>query len=786
MKTMQFSCVAALAAVLLLVPRAVADPVISEFVADNETGLRDDDNTVQDWIEIHNPSTSPFSLNGWYLTDNATNLTKWRFPAVTLAPGDFMVVFASNKDRRIPGAALHTNFSLKSEGEYLALVRPDGTTIQQQYAPEYPGQTPDRAYGLMFNRTTLLADGVNANYLIPASAGALAADWNTAAATPSGWTLNKPLGIGFGLNVPGLTITVRAKNTATGVLDTQASAELLLSRPTGHSEISNEQISVQQTFNVLGSGGDGHYGANNLLPLWAAEDYVVKATGTISIPVAGVYTFGINSDDGGKISIDGAVVMNDPTLHGPADFLGQVNLAVGNHTFEAYFWERGGGDEGECYARFGSTTVWDSTMRLVGDTANGGLAAFTTPVGTAAISQAVRTNIESTMKNVNASAFVRVPFATTGPGAFTSLSLLMRYNDGFKAWLNGSFVAENNAAATPLWNSVATASRTNDATLVSAGFNITSALPSLVNGTSLLALQGMNITAADGTFLVLPEIVAGTLPASPESAFYNKPTPGGINTAPDSLGKVADTVFSPKRGFYPDAVVTAVPFPVTITTSTPGASIRYTTDGSTPTDTAGTLYAGPISVTQTTVLRAIGFKTGWEATNVDTHSYLIPSDIILQSTTGAAPPGSGWAAPGSGVNGQLIDYGMDPDIVNSTNTAIGGQAQVKAALLAIPSISIVTDNSNLWNATSGIYMNPGGRGLNWERKCSMELLNDPAGGFQENCGIRIRGGYSRSGGNPKHAFHMYFRGDYGAGKLDYPLYGDTATSTYNQFDLRTA
>ena len=759
--------------------------MISEFVADNATGLRDEDNTLQDWIEIHNPSTAPFILDGWYLTDNATNLTKWRFPNVTLAAGDFIVVFASNKDRRIPGATLHTNFSLKATGEYLALVRPDGATVQQQYAPVFPSQTADRSYGLMFNRTTLLADGANGDYLVPASAGALAANWKSAAVTPAGWTLNKQLGVGFGLDVPGLTITVRAKNTATGLLNTQADAELLLSRATGHSDILNEQISVQPTFNVLGNGGEGHYGNNNPLPLWAQEDYVVRATGTITIPTAGVWTFGINSDDGGKVKIDGATVMDDQTLHGAADHLGSVTLTAGNHTIDAYFWERGGGDEGELYAGFGAAAAWDSTMRLVGDTAGGGLAAFTTPVGTASANAAVRTNIESTMLNVNASCFVRVPFATTGPGAFTSLSLLMRYNDGFAAFLNGTQIAGSNAPAAPVWNSIATASRTSDASLVSTGFNITSALPSLVNGTSLLAVQGMNITAADGTFLVLPEIVAGTLPASPQSAFYNKPTPGGINTAPDSLGKVADTVFLPKRGFYPDAIVTSVPFPVTITTATPGAVIRYTTDGSTPTETNGTVYAGPVSITQTTVLRAAAFKSGWESTNVDTNSYLIPNDIINQASLGAAP-GPGWPAPGNALNGQLIDYGMDPDIVNNASAAIGGPAQVKAALTAIPSISLVTDLPNLFNPSTGIYVNPGGRGLAWERPCSMELLNDPAGGFQENCGVRIRGGYSRSGGNPKHAFHMYFRGDYGAGSLDYPLYGDVATNKYNQFDLRTA
>jgi hypothetical protein len=773
------------AALLMGAGQLVAEPVISEFVAENVSGLRDEDGTLQDWIEIHNPSTAPFSIAGWSLTDSAGSLGKWRFPAVTMAPGEFLVVFASGKDRRVAGGVLHTNFSLAKGGEYLALVRPDGVTVEQQYAPKYPPQDADRGFGLMFNRTVLVADGASASYLVPGSAGALAANWNTAPVTPAGWTLNKPLGLGYGFNVAGLTITVRAKNTATGTLDTQASAELLLSRPSGHSDIANEQVWVQPTFNVLGNGGDGHYGSNNPLPLWAQEDYVVRAQGTISVPVAGVYTFGINSDDGGKIKIDGAVVMDDPTLHGPADHLGTVMLTAGNHVIDAYFWERGGGDEGELFARAGSVTAWDSSFRLVGDVAGGGLAAFTTPVGTVTTA-AVRTNVEGVMRNVNASCFVRVPFTVAaGAGGFTSASLLMRYNDGFRAWLNGVVIGEANAPAGTVWNGVASAARPGEAATVATAFNVTSALPGLVNGTNLLAVHGMNVTAADGNFLVLPEMVAGSLPEARESAFFNRVTPGGINTAPDSLGKVADTVFSPRRGFYPNAVVGAVPFAVTISSATPGALIRYTTDGSEPTPTNGTLYSGPVSIGRTTVLRAMAYKENWEATNVDTHSYLIPDDIVVQSPTGAAP-GPGWPAPGNSVNGQAIDYGMDPDIVNSTNAAIGGVARVKAALLAIPSVSMVTDPASLWNAGTGIYVNAGGRGLGWERQASMEILNDPAGGIKANCGIRIRGGYSRSADNPKRSFHVYFRAEYGDGKLNYPVFGDAGAETFNQIDLRTS
>lgn len=125
-----------------------AAPIISEFMASNTTTLADDDGAFSDWIEIHNPDAAPLSLAGWYLTDSATNKTKWQFPAVTLPAGGYLVVFASGKDRRNPSAILHTNFSLSARGEYLGLVRPDGETVAFDFGPRFPPQSSDVSYGL--------------------------------------------------------------------------------------------------------------------------------------------------------------------------------------------------------------------------------------------------------------------------------------------------------------------------------------------------------------------------------------------------------------------------------------------------------------------------------------------------------------------------------------------------------------------------------------------------------------------------------------------------------------
>jgi len=107
--------------------------VISEFLARNNGSALDEDYDSPDWIELFNGSPSPVDLNGHFLSDDPANLRKWRFPAITLAPGQYLVVWASGKDRRNPAKPLHTNFQLSSSGEDLALTAPDGTTILHAY-----------------------------------------------------------------------------------------------------------------------------------------------------------------------------------------------------------------------------------------------------------------------------------------------------------------------------------------------------------------------------------------------------------------------------------------------------------------------------------------------------------------------------------------------------------------------------------------------------------------------------------------------------------------------------
>src|SRR5687768_8032136 len=158
---------------------AVADPVINEIVAENQHGLTDTDGAYSDWIEIYNPDATPVDLAGWHLTDDPADLDRWTFPSVTLGPGAYLVVFASGKDRGVAGQELHTNFSLKAEGEYLALVRPGGTSIASHLSPQFPPQRDGYSFGVSKDAQTVnFTNGVVPTYLVPTSAGGLPADWN--------------------------------------------------------------------------------------------------------------------------------------------------------------------------------------------------------------------------------------------------------------------------------------------------------------------------------------------------------------------------------------------------------------------------------------------------------------------------------------------------------------------------------------------------------------------------------------------------------------------------------
>ncbi len=287
---------------------------------------------------------------------------------------------------------------------------------------------------------------------------------------------------------------------------------------------------------------------------------------------------------------------------------------------------------------------------------------------------------------------------------------------------------------------------------------------------ALLSPAGEIVTEFAPSFPEQSEDISyGIGPDGVAEGYFPNPTPGSTNSISPS-GQVADTQFSVQRGFYDSS------FSLEITTETVDATIRYTLNGSSPTLTNGFTYNGPLTISGTTVVRAAAFKSGFFPTNIDTQSYLFPADIRTQHANGNAPPG--W--PSSPINGQIYDFGMDPEITNRYSAQ-----EMENALTAIPSALITTAIPNLTRASDGIYSNADTRGL--EVPAHLEIIaGDDTPSTSVRCGLRIRGGSSRSADNPKHAFRLFFKEQYGNAKFNYPLFEEEGVDEFDKIDFRTA
>lgn len=267
------------------------------------------------------------------------------------------------------------------------------------------------------------------------------------------------------------------------------------------------------------------------------------------------------------------------------------------------------------------------------------------------------------------------------------------------------------------------------------------------------------------------------------------PTPGEPNEF-KSVTMVYAPIFSKKHGFYNS------PFKISMVSPHSDAPIYYTTNGSEPTEKNGKLYSDSVLITTTTVLRARAIKSSTVKSAITSNTFLFINDILKQPKNPKGYPAT-WG-PYTGISGTAIaDYEMDQDIVGDEKY----KNDLPSALLAIPTISIVTDIGNLFSKSThpdsgGIYIYTGAPGAkevpelgeDWERPASVEFFNlDATLDFAINCGLRLHGGHSRRAEKtPKHSFTLAFREKYGASRMNYPLFGKNSevAQSFNSIILR--
>jgi len=209
--------------------------------------------------------------------------------------------------------------------------------------------------------------------------------------------------------------------------------------------------------------------------------------------------------------------------------------------------------------------------------------------------------------------------------------------------------------------------------------------------------------------------------------YYTNPTPGTNNGTELMTAKVDNSPeFSVKGGFFKTAVS------VELFTDL-GGVIKYTLDGSEPTDTSD-VFSDPILLSKTTVVRARIFKPNQIPGNIVTQSYFIDDSIDLKN---------------------------------------------------LPIISLSTNPENFWDSEKGIYVQS--FKPEWEVPVNIEFFpNDGTIGsaFNEQAGVKVNGLYSWQ--LPQKMLGVYFKKQYGEGKLEYQLFPDRNRKTFDDFALRAS
>ncbi|HZL79391.1 MAG TPA: LamG-like jellyroll fold domain-containing protein [Candidatus Limnocylindrales bacterium] len=572
---------------LLSLP-ASAQVRITEFMASNTSTLTDEDGDASDWIEIQNTSSNSVSLLNWALTDSAGNPGKWRFPATNISPKSFMIVFASGKDRVTPGAPLHTNFKLSADGEYLAMFGPDGT-VASEISPQFPAQFPDVSYGIgmQLTATTPVATNAAIHFLIPANSSVDAA-WTQTNFNDASWqTGTNGIGYETGIADP------QEESFAAKVLATQPQTYWRLNETNGVMAVNLGSGGVSDGGGYMGGivlGGAGPrppqyptFETNNAAPTFDGTGAYVNGPFELvnnlpAFTVAGwIYPtatpggrtglfgqndtmeFGFNSSSSIQIwTPSGSVSVNYPFANNTWHYVtavggsGQISLYLdgslagtgsassSNFGESAYNFNIGGGgvfDASGNYfkGRIDEVAVWFRALAASEITA-----LLATNAEQVSYTNYLSTDVRSPMYGSNATAYVRIPFTVSNPNALDNLQLLMRYDDGFAAYLNGHLIASVNAPAALAWNSTATQRHLDPQAVQWSVFDVSAARTWLQSGDNVLAIQALNIAATNTDFLMQAQLVSQSIADTGTGwRYFTGPTPGAPNgTSTNDFGPV--------------------------------------------------------------------------------------------------------------------------------------------------------------------------------------------------------------------------------------------------------
>lgn len=656
--------------------------VINEVVTSNKYSLTASDGSAPDWIELYNGTSSSVNLSGWGLTDEETDQYKFEFPNITLNSGDYLLVYCSGDEQTDnEDGILRTGFKLSSKGEFLALTDARGNTVQAMNLESMPS---DISYGRADDGTYLY----------------------------------------FGLPTPG------AKNE--GLTNTTPDFD----QAVAESPVKINEYIVNNDYSIVDSDGERSS--------WVE----IINTGSEAVDITG---FGLSDDE----TDTKKWIFPEMSLQP-----GEIRLVFLSGKDKT-------DPSGELHANF-KLSKNDTKLILsqeMGRTID--VSVIDSKLGSASCGRA-----EGDYSNW-------VYFAEPTPGAANTTQSFTEIAQASETYLPAVYLSEtksNKVARSddPDWIELANSG--SEAVDLS-GYGLsdskdepfrfkfpenTTIQPGeylVVYCGSLPAEQQTGLLAADislnadgdDVYLSKPDgsildtintgvqysgITSGRTNGSNERVYFTTATPGAANPSETYKTYTQKPTFS--TGGYVDSGYTVE------ITSEEGASIYYTTDGSKPT-TSSNRYSSPISITESTPVRAIAVSEGKLTSECSTENY-----IIDESHT-------------------------------------------------IPTVCITVNDDEFFGETNGIYSKGAGyssdeadfphTGANYwkdiEREISFEWFEaDGTKGIEVPAGIKIFGQYSRA--LDQKSLVIKFRDSYGASEVTYPFFRDYDVTTFNSLILRVS
>ncbi|UCD49231.1 MAG: lamin tail domain-containing protein [Phycisphaerales bacterium] len=458
--------------------------VISEILAANESAY-EHEGAFPDLIELFYDGPRPLKLAGMSLSDNSDRPDRFVFPAgTTIRPGDYLVLYA---DENATGSGIHTGFSLDRDGEEVCLYDADGS----------------------------LLDSVTFGYqLTDLSIGRVGYESRWALTVPTPGTANAAHPMG--------------DPDCVRINEWLARGELLFARD--FIELHNPQ----------GAPVDigGFYLTDN--PITQPQEYALRPLTFIA--AQGLSVFWADEEDGPghanfRLSIHGEWIglfgpgprEVDKVFYGPqVPDVSQGRAPDGSSQWDWFYLPTPGvpnpaliepvttrialvpesADKrvivpmsaDHVAAIWNTDPAFDDSAWLRVSGAPGGVGYERT----SGYRDMIGLDVESQMYDQNATCYVRIPFSVGGDeiDRLGALTLSVRYDDGFVAYLNGTEVARANALGTPQWNSNADGSNEANVQDFDAVIDISGNIPVLQEGMNVLAIQGLNVSTTSSDFLI--------------------------------------------------------------------------------------------------------------------------------------------------------------------------------------------------------------------------------------------------------------------------------------------